>query len=30
VTAAALEPCGSTLYFVCAVDPWMQGKIVVY
>jgi plastocyanin len=22
-------PTGTTLYFVCAIHPWMQGKIVV-
>ena len=22
-------PAGTTLYFVCAVHPWMQGKIIV-
>jgi hypothetical protein len=23
-------PAGSVLYFVCAVHPWMQGKIIVH
>jgi hypothetical protein len=22
-------PAGTTLYFLCALHPWMQGKIVV-
>ncbi|MGI8421234.1 MAG: cupredoxin domain-containing protein [Gaiellaceae bacterium] len=22
-------PAGTTLYFLCAVHPWMQGKIIV-
>jgi plastocyanin len=27
--AVVSAPAGTTLYFVCAVHPWMQGKIVV-
>ena len=29
ITVKVSAPAGSTLYFVCAVHPWMQGKIVV-
>jgi plastocyanin len=29
VTIKVSAPAGTTLYFVCAVHPWMQGKIVV-
>jgi plastocyanin len=28
-TIAVSAPGGTTLYFLCAVHPWMQGKIVV-
>jgi plastocyanin len=29
ITAQVTAPAGTTLYFLCAVHPWMQGKIVV-
>jgi plastocyanin len=29
VSVKVTAPAGTTLYFVCAVHPWMQGKIVV-
>jgi plastocyanin len=29
ITAKVSAPAGTTLYFICAVHPWMQGKIVV-
>jgi plastocyanin len=29
MTVEVSAPSGTTLYFVCAVHPWMQGKIVV-
>ena len=29
ITATVTAPAGTTLYFLCAVHPWMQGKIVV-
>jgi hypothetical protein len=29
ITTKVTAPAGTTLYFVCAVHPWMQGKIVV-
>jgi hypothetical protein len=29
ITVQVSAPSGTTLYFVCAVHPWMQGKIVV-
>jgi plastocyanin len=29
ITATVSAPAGTTLYFVCAVHPWMQGKIIV-
>lgn len=29
ITVTVSAPAGTTLYFVCAVHPWMQGKIVV-
>jgi plastocyanin len=29
VTVSVSAPAGTTLYFMCAVHPWMQGKIVV-
>jgi plastocyanin len=29
ISAVVAAPAGTTLYFVCAVHPWMQGKIVV-
>ena len=29
ISAKVTAPKGSTLYFVCAVHPWMQGKILV-
>ena len=29
ITIAVGAPAGTTLYFLCAVHPWMQGKIVV-
>jgi plastocyanin len=29
ISVKVSAPAGSTLYFVCAVHPWMQGKIVV-
>jgi plastocyanin len=29
ITVQVSAPAGTTLYFVCAVHPWMQGKIVV-
>lgn len=28
-TVTISAPAGTTLYYVCAVHPWMQGKIVV-
>jgi plastocyanin len=28
-TITISAPAGTTLYYVCAVHPWMQGKIVV-
>jgi plastocyanin len=30
ITVQVSAPAGTTLYFVCAVHPWMQGKIVVH
>lgn len=30
ITVKVSAPAGTTLYFVCAVHPWMQGKIVVH
>jgi plastocyanin len=30
ITARVSAPAGSVLYFVCAVHPWMQGKIIVH
>jgi len=30
ITAKVSAPAGSVLYFVCAVHPWMQGKIIVH
>ncbi len=30
IAATVSAPAGTTLYFVCAVHPWMQGKIVVH
>jgi plastocyanin len=29
ITVQVTAPAGTTLYFLCAVHPWMQGKIVV-
>jgi hypothetical protein len=29
ITAVVSAPAGTTLYFLCVVHPWMQGKIVV-
>jgi plastocyanin len=29
ITVKVTAPAGTTLYFLCAVHPWMQGKIVV-
>lgn len=29
VTVKVSAPAGTTLYFLCAVHPWMQGKIIV-
>jgi plastocyanin len=29
ISVKVSAPAGTTLYFVCAVHPWMQGKIVV-
>ena len=29
ISATVSAPSGTRLYFVCAVHPWMQGKIVV-
>ena len=29
ITVKVSAPAGTTLYFVCAVHPWMQGKIIV-
>jgi plastocyanin len=29
VTIQVTAPAGTTLYFLCAVHPWMQGRIVV-
>jgi len=29
VTVKVTAPAGTTLYFLCALHPWMQGKIVV-
>ncbi len=29
ITFKVTAPAGTTLYFVCAVHPWMQGKIIV-
>jgi plastocyanin len=29
ITAKVSAPAGTTLYFLCAVHPWMQGKIIV-
>ncbi|SRR6266542_6904733 len=29
INVKVTAPAGTTLYFVCAVHPWMQGKIVV-
>src|SRR2546430_1777864 len=28
-TVVISAPAGTTLYYMCAVHPWMQGKIVV-
>ena len=28
-TIVVSAPVGTTLYYVCAIHPWMQGKIVV-
>jgi len=28
-TVVISAPAGTTLYFVCAIHPWMQGKIIV-
>ena len=28
-TVVVSAPSGTTLYFVCAIHPWMQGKIIV-
>jgi len=30
ITVTVSAPAGTTLYFLCAVHPWMQGKIVVH
>jgi plastocyanin len=30
ITAKVTAPAGTMLYFLCAVHPWMQGKIVVH
>ena len=30
ITVKVSAPAGTTLYFICAVHPWMQGKIVVH
>ena len=30
ITVQVSAPAGSVLYFVCAVHPWMQGKIIVH
>ena len=30
VTINVSAPAGTTLYFMCAVHPWMQGKIIVH
>jgi len=30
MTVKVSAPPGTTLYFVCAVHPWMQGKIIVH
>jgi plastocyanin len=29
ISVKVTAPAGTTLYFICAVHPWMQGKIVV-
>jgi hypothetical protein len=29
ISAVVSAPAGTTLYFVCVIHPWMQGKIVV-
>jgi hypothetical protein len=29
ITIKVTAPAGTTLYFLCAVHPWMQGKIEV-
>ena len=29
ISAIVSAPSGTTLYFMCAVHPWMQGKIIV-
>ena len=29
ITVKVTAPAGTTLYFLCSVHPWMQGKIVV-
>jgi plastocyanin len=29
ISAVVSAPAGTVLYFVCAVHPWMQGKIIV-
>ncbi len=29
ITVQVSAPAGTTLYFICAVHPWMQGKIIV-
>jgi len=29
ISAVVSAPSGSVLYFVCAIHPWMQGKIIV-
>jgi len=30
ITVKVSAPPGTTLYFLCAVHPWMQGKIIVH
>ena len=29
VSATVTAPSGTTLYFICAIHPWMQGRLVV-
>ncbi len=29
ISVKVTAPAGTTLYFVCAIHPWMQGKIIV-